>query len=91
MALIEKEALIQSAEEVLTWPMLAIINAQPEIDATITLHSAWKTTEKTQPDGLLYYVHTCPICQGFHSDLRKNSIYRFCPHCGTKMDALKTT
>lgn len=73
---IEREALIQDAEDVLTWPMLDRINRQPAADVESVRHGKWLINS----DG--YY----PYCSECKEEPKSGIMTHYCPNCGAKMD-----
>lgn len=89
---ISREALIQDAEDVLTWPMLDRINRQPAADVQPVVHAHWKHDESN--DRAYDYCSACGCgtmrrTYGYNPDGREymtEQSYSYCPRCGARMD-----
>lgn len=62
------------------------INEMPNADVAPICHGHWITQEGWTPDD---YYYTCSICnEDFYMIVGtpSDNNYKFCPHCGAKMD-----
>ena len=59
------------------------IENAPTVDAVPVVHGWW-LLERT-PDGKPYCFH-CSICDDDFSYIGITTAYKYCPHCGAKMD-----
>ena len=58
----------------------ALINMQPTVDAVPVVHGHWK--EDTGGYGFWLCSHCGFVSEASAADL----LYRYCPHCGARMD-----
>ena len=83
---IEREALIQDAEDVLTFPMLDRINRQPAADVETVVHGEWILVGTNEHDYETSVEEKCSLCGRYVYRYDTQPQDNFCPNCGAKMD-----
>jgi DNA-directed RNA polymerase subunit RPC12/RpoP len=63
--------------------MFFAINNAPSVDAEPVRHSRWRKAGLER----LYYCHDCGryADMKYEGNLKVENLYRYCPHCGAKM------
>ena len=82
---IEREALIQDAEDVLTFPMLDRINRQPAADVETVRHGQWVLQGKNEHDYETSLEEKCSLCGRYVYRYDTQPQDNYCPNCGAKM------
>lgn len=54
-------------------------------EPTTTLEFAW-VVKKAGTDDILYYVYFCKECEECIISVDPNPNYKYCPHCGRKLE-----
>jgi transcription initiation factor IIE alpha subunit len=83
---IEREALIQDAEDVLTFPMLDRINRQSAADVETVRHGKWTQDGGFDEDNNVYTCSACGEPWTLDAGTPADNNMHYCPNCGAKMD-----